>query len=347
MMASLKVLQAAPYISVQDAGRPDYLRDGVSRGGAVDQRALELGRLLVGNPPGLAALEMLKLGGRFEIQNEGVCAALTGAGFGAKLDSKTIRANSSFRFEPGQILDIGAARKGNYGYLSLSGGIDLPLVMGSRSTHVRFGFGGFEGRCLRRGDVLPLGSLGDRACNLSLPQTDRTSLKKVRILWGAQAQLFSQDELQRFTDTCHKVTHELDRMGVRLTSDAAPIHSKKALVAISGAIVLGDIQIPGDGRPIVLLADRQTTGGYPRIATIIGADIGAFSQRSAGSMIRFEAVTEQEAIEALRKMRDAAQELPGRLVENSSDPFETHKLLSQNLISGVVSSQKNPKEPSR
>lgn len=335
---SLSVLQAGPYISVQDEGRPGWLRSGVSQGGAMDLAALEDGRLLVGNPRGLGAIEMLGLGGRFQAGERPLCAALTGACFPARIEGKAVEPYTSFTLQPRKILEISAAETGNYGLLSIAGGIITEPVLGSRSTHVRAGFGGYEGRCLKQGDVLPVGAANGVSGGYQLPYMRDHFLGEVRILWGSQVELFGQDELVRFQETHFEVTHDMDRMGARLTSEAAPIHSAKGLVAISGPIALGDIQVPGHGRPIVLLADRQTTGGYPRIATIIAADLAGFAQCPAGSKLRFKPVSEYKALEALGDMHERRATRGEQLVKKSDDPYESTKLLSENLISGVVSS---------
>jgi biotin-dependent carboxylase-like uncharacterized protein len=337
-MVTLKVFQAGPYISVQDRGRPGFLRAGIAEGGAIDQCALEEGRLLVGNLHGCAALEMLGLGGRFEAGSEALCMALTGAVFSAKLDDKIIPPYTSFSLQSGQVLEIGAAISGNYGYLSVAGGIDTNLVLASRSTHIRAAFGGYEGRCLKSGDVLPVGIVRNSTCDLALPLPEQNRSKDIRILWAAQADLFGEDELRRFIETKFEISHELDRMGVRLKSDGEPVHSKEGLVVLSGAIAAGDIQVPGNGRPIVLLADRQPTGGYPRIATIIAADLADFAQRPAGSKIFFKPVSEQQAVDALVKRTDRMKNLLDRLEKISSTAISSDTLLSENLISGVVSS---------
>ncbi len=347
MIRALKVLKAGPYVSVQDEGRSGWLRSGVSQGGAMDARALEEGRLLVGNERGLAILEMLGLGGRFEAMGSPLTLALTGARFEAKIEGKAIEPLASFTLQPGQVLEIGSAKIGNYGSLSISGGIDVKSVLGSRSTHIRARFGGFEGRLLQEGDVLPIGEAEDRSSALSLALPKRQVRTKIRIIWGAQASLFDADELQRFVDTKFEITHGIDRMGARLATDAAPIHSEKGLVAISGAIALGDIQVTGGGRPVVLLADRQPTGGYPRIGTIIAADLANFVQRRSGSTVQFCPVSEEEAIEAYHKMHADLATLPQQLVKGFGDPYDSHRLLSQNLISGAVGSVQNASDKDR
>ena len=335
----LDVLSIGPYVSVQDEGRPGYLRYGVSLGGAVDARAFEAGRLLVGNERGGAVLEMLSLGGRLRAGDEPLLMALTGARFSAHIEERPIKPLCSFWLRPGEVLDIGAARSGTYGYLSIAGGIDVPLVLGSGSTHIRDGFGGYKGRLLQAGDRLSVDATTDvgKVCCLSLQQSP--VIGKVRILWSAQSALLKKGERQRFLDTSFEITHELDRMGVRLNSDSDPVRLNNGLNVLSGIVAMGDIQVPGTGQPIVLLNDHQPTGGYPRIATIIGADLIRFAQLSAGSKVKFKAIDELEAISAYQKMKEEVNNMASRVEPMTRGPLSTDQLLSQNLISGVV----NPK----
>ncbi len=336
-MRTLEVLSIGPYVSVQDEGRPGHLRHGVSSGGAIDPLALEAGRLLVSNEHECAAFEMLALGGRWRAGDEPLLMALTGAHFPAHIEGRPLEPLCSFWLRPGEILDIRVARIGNYGYLSIAGGIDVPLVLGSRSTHIRGGFGGYQGRLLQAGDRLSIGAASGagKACRLLLQQ--ESAIVEVRILWSAQAALLEKGERQRFLDTPFEITHERDRMGVRLKSNSDPIRLRNGLNALSGIVAMGDIQVPGNGQPIILLNDRQPTGGYPRIATIIGADLICFAQLPAGSRVKFKAVDEQVAVSALQKMKEEAGSMATRLEPVAREPLSTHQLLSQNLISGVVS----------
>lgn len=345
--ACLRVLEAGSHISVQDEGRPGHLRHGISPGGAMDPLALHEGRLLVGNPPGRAALEFLGSAGRFEAVGGPLLLALSGACVSARLGEKTIAPRSGFWLEPGQVLQVGRPENGNFGYLSVAGGIDVPPVLGSRSTHVRGGFGGFEGRCLQAGDCLPVGRDKDREDHLSaasqyagwrFDEALREPAGELRVLRGEQADLFGEREWRRFLDGRYQVTHEIDRMGARLSSMEAPLRAGNGLTVISGVIVPGSIQVPGNGRPIILLADCQPTGGYPRIATIIRADLVDFVRRPPGSELRFRLVEEEEAIAALRRQRQRLDALLEHLQPVARDPYESRLLLEKNLISGVFHS---------
>lgn len=335
----LTVVKAGPALTIQDLGRPGYQRYGVAEGGAVDLRAMAEGAALLGNGREQAAIEMFGFGGTFITEAEPVRIAVTGARMKAELDGKTLEWRSSFLLEPGKQLSIGAATDGNYGYLHVGGGIGSKPVLRSRSTHSRARLGGLDGRPLRAGDRVPLLEDPGTATGMSFERPLPKRLDRVRILWGAQAHWFSDEERERFLETIFTVTPKLDRMGIRLANDGAPIHSALGLSGLSDAVSLGDVQIPGDGQPAVLLADRQPTGGYPRIATIITADLADMVQRPPGSSVRFQIVTEEAAIEALRAWRRDLETLGKTITPLLRDPRDISNLLEYNLISGVVSSR--------
>lgn len=337
----LIVAKAGPALTIQDLGRPGYQRYGVAEGGAVDLRAMAEGAALLGNGRDEAAIEMFGFGGDFATGAAPVRIALTGARMKAELDGKPLEWRSSFLLEPGKLLSIGAAIDGNYGYLHIGGGIGTKPVLRARSTHSRARLGGLDGRPLCAGDRIPLLDDPGTAVGMLVGRAMPKRLDRIRILWGAQAHWFSADERTRFLDTTFTVTPKLDRMGIRLANDGEPIHSALGLSGLSDAVSLGDIQIPGDGQPAVLLADRQPTGGYPRIATIITADLADMVQRPPGSSVRFEIVEEADAIAALRTWRRDAETLDKTIVPLLRDPRDISNLLEYNLISGVVSSADN------
>ncbi len=337
----LIVREAGLATSVQDRGRPGYQRQGVAEGGAVDARALAVGAALLGQDGGLAVLEMVGTGGGFEAVGGPLRLALTGAAFKADVDGRRVAWNTSFALEPGHVLTVGPSdpKGGVYGYLHVGGGIDVPAVLGSRSTHLRAGFGGFEGRTLRAGDRLPVGADAGGPVGRTIDVPWAAPPRRVRVLWGVQASEFADAERERFTATDFQVTPARDRMGMKLGFEGAPFVTERSLTLISDAVVLGDVQIPGDGKPIVLLADRQPTGGYPRLATVITADLGAFAQLPAGAAVRFVPVDEAEAVKALRGHR---REL-GRLAERVRPVLraldDVEHLLSVNLIDGVYAEE--------
>ena len=207
----------------------------------------------------------------------------------------------------------------------------MPAVLGSRATHLRAGFGGLDGREIRAGDRLVAGRAASRhdTLVLDLPPAEPPSV--VRVLWGVHALEFDAAERQRFLETTFKVSARRDRMGARLEGADHPFTPARGLTLISDAVVLGDIQVPGDGEPIVLLADRQPTGGYPRIATVIAADIAAFAQLPAGAPVRFEMVDDDAALEALRALRAHH----AALADHVRARVAGEELLAVDLIDGI------------
>ncbi len=337
MTRALEVLSAGPSVTVQDRGRPGWQRYGVTEGGALDRWALAEGQVLLGLPEEAAAIEMIGFGGRFRPLGGAIVAALSGAPFRAKLDGEALDWGGSFRMAPGEVLDIGPAVGGNVGYLTLAGGIDLPQALGARATHLRAGFGGFEGRALAAGDHIPL--LPDKGAKpgLGLPApVPGSDPCEIRVLWGPQAERFSASERQRFAETLFRISTKRDRMGARLESDSSPLVAESGLGGLSDAVSLGDIQVPGDGRPLVLLADRQPTGGYPRIATVITADLSRFVQLPSGATLTFRPIEEDEALNALADWRQRLKSLPGSIRPRLRDPRDMPDLLAYDLISGAT-----------
>lgn len=344
MTSRLDIISCGPSLTLQDRGRPGYLACGVSAGGAMDLRALAEGQGLLGNSADCAAIEMVGTGGRFSPSGGSVWIALTGAAFRVSVGGIPVKWRTAFRLEEGQVLDIGPGLEGNYGYLSVGGGFDVLPVLGSRATQPRAGIGGVEGRPLKAGDRLPVGPSGHLPESpLILPPADYFNAAVIRVLWGAQAHLFPDDERSRFTETRFRISASMDRMGVRLETGADPIRTDSGLVAISDSVVLGDLQVPGNGRPIALMADRQPTGGYPRIATIISADIPSFAQLRPGTEVQFRAVDEAEALGALRQMTASLERVRALARPLIRDPRDIPDLLSYNLIDGVVADRGLPK----
>ncbi|MEQ8653825.1 MAG: biotin-dependent carboxyltransferase family protein [Kiloniellales bacterium] len=350
MTAQLEVLSAGPSITVQDRGRPGFQRYGVAGGGALDPYALAEGAALLGNPGDAAALELFGLGGSFRALEQPLRFALSGAVMpAAKITLDGKRENLAWRasslLQPGEVLEIGAATTGLVGYLHLGGGVATEPVLGSRAVHLRAGIGG--GR-LEAGDRVPVGEdprredpVGEdledraRADRLTLPQPGYLGQREIRVLWGPQAELFDAAERQRFLSTEFTVSTHRDRMAARL--DGGVFEASAQLTGLSAAVSLGDIQVPGDGAPLVLLADRQPTGGYPRIATVIIADLPAFAQMPSSAPFRFVLVERAAAVKALKAWRDQVKDLAGQVRPLVRDPRNIPDLLSYNLIDGMIS----------
>ncbi len=286
--------------TVQDLGRPGYGLLGVSASGAADPVALRCGNLLVGNPPGAAALEMTLVGGRYCFE-QSFSAALTGAALQASLDGNPIQPWTTFEIAAGARLEVAAAPSGARAYLCLAGGIQVPLFLGSASTHVMTGLGGFCGRALRKGDVLrvhPAPSAPPRAIR-SETLARLAPRKTLRITYAPQTASFTDGQRAALVTAAYRVTQEASRMGLRLDGTALPCPGSSTMV--TEGVALGAVQVPASGQPIILFVEQQTTGGYPKIANIISADIPSVGQLRPGDEIRFEWVSVDTALALLRE----------------------------------------------
>ncbi|MEO1193397.1 MAG: biotin-dependent carboxyltransferase family protein [Pseudomonadota bacterium] len=336
---SLAVLSAGPCVTVQDAGRPGYQRYGVAEGGALDRYALAEGAALLQNDPASAAIECFGLGGRFQAKGGALRFALSGAPMAAyQMDATGQKERLTWRasglLQEGEVLELGAAEGGLVSYLHLGGGIAVMRELGARATHLRAAIGPPR---LEAGQSLSVGpdqSADKELRRKRLPEPDYLGKREIRILWGPQAERFSPAVRQRLLESDYRVSAKRDRMGARL--EGPSLEAEGQLTGLSDAVSLGDVQVPGDGLPLVLLADRQPTGGYPRIATVISADLAAFAQLESGQPFRFRLVEEEEALEALAAWRRKIAGLSKRITPLLRDPRELPDLLSYNLIDGVV-----------
>ena len=310
-VAALRVVAAGLQTTVQDLGRIGWARFGVAPNGALDEGATRWANLLVGNEPDAAALEFALLGPT--LVHEGplpIVCALTGADFGATVAGVPQPPWRSFLLPPGATLACGACQQGARGYLAVAGGVAVPRALGSRSTDPRAGIGGVEGRALRAGERVPLAPpappppLGLALPAARIPAYDATGV--VRVVLGPQDDRFTEDAIVTFLSSHYTVTREADRMGVRLDGPALLFkdHNNGADI-ISEGVATGAIQVPSHGRPIVLLAARQTTGGYAKIATVIGADLWRLGQARPGDTVRFRAIPVAEAQELAARGRAA------------------------------------------
>ncbi len=304
-MTSMKVIAPGPLSTVQDAGRFGYMSTGFSPNGAMDPTAMRIANLLVGNLPGEGVIEMTMLGMTVTFDGTAVIA-LTGADMQAFLndEEEPLPTYAAIEVHKGDTVKMGAAQKGMRGYLAVAGGFDIPFVMGSLSTNLKCGLGGFEGRKLKNGDVLglrqevSLAMLGQRQTS---PENDYPKEAVVRVVLGPQEDFFTQKGIDTFLGSWYTVSGQSDRMGVRL--EGAKIENKNGVDIISDGIATGAVQIPASGTPIIMMADRQTTGGYAKIATVISADLQRMAQAAPGTKLRFVAVSEKEAVK-LKKEED-------------------------------------------
>ena len=336
-MSGLKVLQAGPVMSVQDMGRPGLLERGISQGGAADVLALSEGAALLRQTAGLAVLEMGSIGGTFEAAGP-MRIALTGAPMPTTLDGKALGWNASHQVEAGQKLVIGAARRGVYGYLHLGGGIDTDRFLGSRAAHLTGGIG----QAIRAGDLLPVGIDTQTETGLGLDAEDRFSGGSLRIVESFQTSLFSDQVLARFGETDFSRGGRANRMGIEMLSDGEGFSAAGQLNILSEVIVPGDVQMTGDGKPFVLLRECQTTGGYPRIGTVLPCDLARVAQAGNGAALRFDWVTLEQGLEIQARYDASVNSLPSRCAPLVRDPSEMADLLSYQLISGAVSAGTDP-----
>ena len=306
-MNVIRILASGLFTTVQDMGREGFGALGVSASGAADPVALRIGNRLVGNSEDAAALEMTLLGGEFLFPGGGV-AALTGSDFGATLDGALVATWTSTRIGAGQVLTLGPTRSGARCYLCLQGGIAVKPFLGSASTHVLSGLGGFEGRPLRKGDELPLGPVTGAFVRRTVAAAGLQRLtprKRLRVTPGPQQDWFPEDSQQRLYSSAYCVTEESNRMGLRLEGRPVALRPERASGSmITEGVSLGAIQIPDAGQPIILFVEQQTTGGYPKIANVISADLSSVGQLRPRDEIRFERVSMETAISAWKEQEE-------------------------------------------
>lgn len=339
-MTGLRVLRAGPACTVQDLGRPGYLDRGLSRGGAADRLALAEGAALLGQDPGCAALEMAGIGGVFEAEGD-LRIALTGAPMAAEIDGTRIAWNASHPLHAGQRLSLGAVRVGCYGYLHLGGGLDTPVRLGARAAHLAAGLG----RLVAAGDLLPAGADPGGRTGMRLEVGDRFAGGALRIVAGFQTPMFAADVLARFEATVFRRGARANRMGVAVESAGEGFAAAGQRTILSEIIVPGDIQMTGDGRPFVLLPECQTTGGYPRIGTVIPCDLPRVAQAPAGAPLRFALVTRAEALAAEARHAAHLAGLRSAIRPLLRDPRDIPDLLGYQLISGAISAHHDHPDP--
>ena len=292
----ISVISPGPLTTVQDAGRFGYMQSGFSPGGCMDARSMKIANILVGNEKGEGVLEMTMMGGAFSFDCTSVIA-VTGADMKPTLNGEECPMYKAIEVKKGDVLAFSRADSGMRAYLAVAGGFDLPLVMGSMSTNLKCKLGGFQGRKLQRGDEIPLRQnvniafVGKRKFKNEVKYTKSITLRAVL---GPQDDYFTEKGIETFFEKTYTVTDKSDRMGIRL--DGEKIESKNGVDIISDGVTTGSVQIPASGTPIIMMADRQTTGGYAKIATVLSTDLHLIAQAKPGTVIRFQKVTAEEAI---------------------------------------------------
>jgi allophanate hydrolase len=341
MTAHLKVVRPGLFDTLQDLGRIGYMALGLPTAGAMDRIGFTLANALAGNPANTAGLEISVMGPDLLVDAESVRIALTGPLAPSLIDgedapARPLDSDRSHLLRRGQVLRVGMVDGSSTAYLAVAGGFAVAPFMGSLSTYARAGIGGFEGRRLAAGDRLPL-RLD------SAPAGDERKLGgpfdygggAIRVIWGPQDDYFSEAGRQTFVSSEYRVSKEADRMGIRF--EGPTIEHCKGADIISDGIGPGAIQVPGAGLPIVLLGDRQTVGGYSKIATVASVDLPRLGRLLPGRTVRFAAIPVEEA-EALRREQDVRLQraIAGFQAARPAGGIDLARLYEENLIDGIV-----------
>lgn len=332
MTGILTVTRAGPAITVQDMGRPGHMAQGLSVGGAADRLALIEGAALLGQSIDCAAIEMAAFGGDFSTTID-MRIALTGAPMKASVDGDPLVWNASHMIKAGQKLSIGAATSGVYGYLHIGGGIATEPVLQSRSAHLSAGLGGL----IAAGDTLAIGpDSHTQDVGITFIAEDRFHGGVLRLLPSVQTHRFTPVERSRFEATTFTRTPRGNRQGVELAIDGQPFASPDQLTILSEPMVAGDVQMTGAGIPFVLLPECQTTGGYPRIGTIVPGDLPKIAQATTGTRLSFQFIEFDDALATHKSPMELMKSLKSSLRPLVRDPRSMRNLLTYEMIGGVV-----------
>lgn len=289
------VVRAGPLTTVQDTGRPGHQHEGVPVGGAMDDVALRLANLLVGNAPDAAALEATLAGPTLRFVRA-TRIAVAGADMAWTVDGVPLAPWHSALVPAGGVVAAGAARTGCRGYLAVGGGLDVPSVLGSRATYLPAAMGGFAGRALRSGDVLPILPRPRLGAGRALAPAARPRYGDVvRLVAAPGARLLAVATRRRLFDAPFRIGTHSDRMGVRLDDGGMPLELSERVEPLSAGVGMGTVQLPPGGAPIILMADRQTTGGYPRLGEVAAVDLPVVAQLRPGDSLRFAPISLPDA----------------------------------------------------
>ena len=319
MPEALLVVKPGSYSTIQDQGRYGYQDLGVPVSGALDQVAARSANLLLGNPESAAVLECTVIGPTLAVLRE-TDLSVTGAEMDVKLNHTPIAPWSRFRVRPGDLLHLRQVATGCRTYLGISGGFDVPVIMNSRSTCVAGGFGGLHGRPLHKGDVLPGGDERLLSREVTLPAAlipgSKTGPIELRVVPGPQDGLFRQKGLDTFLGSEYTISAKANRMGYRLEGPGVERDPEAEQSIISEPSLPGNVQVPADGQPIILLVE-QTVGGYTKIATVISSDLSLIAQSLPGRAVRFQPVSVDDARRALQEQERRMQEIGNFLTDQA------------------------------
>ncbi|MDP2086382.1 MAG: biotin-dependent carboxyltransferase family protein [Gemmobacter sp.] len=325
MTAVLVVESCGPGASVQDGGRVGWRRFGVSGSGAMDRLALGLANALAGNPPDAAAVETTLAGLRLRVEGGPVLFAVAGPGVGMMVDERAVPPGVSVRADPGQRVTLSPVRDGVHGYLAVAGGVATTPEMGSRSVHLRSGIGG---AMLAPGTRLPVGDCAALAPRALAPVPGHAD-GPIRVMPGPQHDWFDAAALDTLVAVTWEVGERSDRMGRFLVG---PGLAPRAGSMVSDGVVPGSLQVPPSGQPIILMRDCQTTGGYPKLATVISADLDRLAQMPAGARFSLALVDRATAVDAAARLARSIAALAPRPVGG----VDVGRLMAENLIGGVI-----------
>ena len=332
-MSKLVIASIGPASSVQDGGRPGSQRYGLVPSGAMDRLALAAANTMVGNEAFAASVEIGPFGAAFTARDGAVRIALAGASRNADIAGRPVASGTTATLADGETLTLGFARSGSFSYLAIEGGIAGEPMFGSLAVNARAGLGSPYPRPLQAGDELQTKAASSAAeRRIELPAV---SDAPIRVVWGPQDDEFADDAKALFTESEWKISATSDRMGYRL--EGPVIRHLHGHNIVSDGTVTGSLQVPGNGQPIVLMPDRGTSGGYPKIATVISADFGRFAQTPAGRAFRFKPVSMAEAQAEARRFADLLRSLPDRLRALENVDLNIDALHDANVAGQAVS----------
>jgi 5-oxoprolinase (ATP-hydrolysing) subunit C len=336
MSVALRIVSAGPAVTLQDGGRRGYLRYGVTAAGPMDPLAFATANLAAGRAANAPAIEVSLGGLALAVSGGDVSVAIAGGAFRLNVDGREISSPAIVQLRPQSKLSIRAGSHGAWCYVAIAGELDVAPMLGSISTHMRSGIGGLNGRALAAGDVLTAAMpqvLEPEIATFAAPWLDRGD-GVVRVVLGPQDDYFNADQVAAFLRGPWTLSSRSDRMAYSF--EGAPIGHAKGFNILSDGIAMGAIQVPGNGLPVVLMADRQPTGGYPKIANVIGVDLGRLAQLRPGVRVSFQAVDIDTAVN-LRRAETAALATPIAREPLIRTDLSSEFLLATNLVGGVSS----------
>ncbi len=339
-MNNIEILQPGLLTTVQDDGRWGYQKYGMPVAGAMDQLSLNIANLLVGNDPNEAVLEATMMGPRIKFNTEEIIS-ITGANMDPKVNDRKIPMWQSIKLAPGDILSFGASKDGLRTYIAFNKCLDIPVIMNSKSTFLRGEIGGHEGRSLKAGDIIELeakepSNTGSKLSSKYIAKYEDEN--KIRVVLGPQNDHFDQENIDKFFQSTYTITTESDRMGYRL--DGPKIEHIDGPDIISDGISFGSVQVPGHGSPIIMMADRQTTGGYTKIGTVITPDLSILAQMKPNTKIKFENISieesQKEYLNYKKKLEEIRDDIEGNKFEYLSKKQYRLNIDSQEFVVDIV-----------